>query len=87
VIYSETSLHLRPADTLTFVADGVVAARNAEGTLFGFDRTQSIISHQAHWGNTYRVENRSNEYNDAPQILGTVHHGFRGRVHSSLCSR
>jgi serine phosphatase RsbU (regulator of sigma subunit) len=47
VIYSETSLHLRPADTLTCVSDGVAEARNAEGTLFGFDRTQSIISQPA----------------------------------------
>jgi serine phosphatase RsbU (regulator of sigma subunit) len=48
VIYSETSLHLRPADTLTCVSDGVAEARNGEGTLFGFDRTQSIISQPAH---------------------------------------
>jgi hypothetical protein len=46
--YSETSLNLRPADILTFVSDGIVEARDTKGTLFGFDRTQSISSQPAH---------------------------------------
>jgi hypothetical protein len=39
---SETTLRLAPNDTLTFLSDGVVEARNARGELYGFDRTRKI---------------------------------------------
>lgn len=45
--YAEVSLHLAPGDTLTFLSDGVVEARNALGELFGFDRTRQISAHPA----------------------------------------
>lgn len=44
-VYSETSLQLKPGDTLTLLTDGVVEARNVQGELFGFERT-AIISIQ-----------------------------------------
>ncbi len=40
--YAETSLQLDPQDSMTFLTDGVVEARSAEGELFGFDRTQAM---------------------------------------------
>ena len=42
VEYSQTALALRPGDTVTFVSDGVVEARNAQGEIFGFDRAELI---------------------------------------------
>ena len=45
--YSETTLELAPGDTLTFVSDGVVEARNASGELFGFERTAAISTRTA----------------------------------------
>lgn len=40
--YSEITRQLDPADTLTFVSDGVVEARNSSGELYGFERTSGI---------------------------------------------
>jgi phosphoserine phosphatase RsbU/P len=45
--YAETSLHLAPGDTLTFLTDGVVEARNAAGELYGIDRTAAISARSA----------------------------------------
>lgn len=42
VDYAETTLRLQPGDTLTFLSDGVVEARRADGELFGFERAQAI---------------------------------------------
>jgi sigma-B regulation protein RsbU (phosphoserine phosphatase) len=36
--YEESCFLLRPQDSLTFVSDGVIEARNVSGELFGFDR-------------------------------------------------
>lgn len=40
--YSESTLELEAGDTLTLLTDGVVEARNAEGELFGFERTIGV---------------------------------------------
>jgi hypothetical protein len=40
VVYTETSLPLRPSDRVTLVSDGVVEAASAKGGLFGFERTR-----------------------------------------------
>ncbi|HEX4008046.1 MAG TPA: SpoIIE family protein phosphatase [Acidobacteriaceae bacterium] len=45
--WEETSLHLSPGDTFTFISDGVVEARNQSGELFGFDRTRAISTQSA----------------------------------------
>ncbi len=45
--YTAVSLGLDPGDTLTFLSDGVVEARNATGELFGFDRTRAISTQSA----------------------------------------
>ena len=45
--YAETTLALAPGDTLTFLSDGVVEARNARGELFGFERTAAISTEPA----------------------------------------
>jgi sigma-B regulation protein RsbU (phosphoserine phosphatase) len=45
--YSETELQLGESDTLTFLSDGVVEARNAQGELFGFARAQAISAEPA----------------------------------------
>jgi serine phosphatase RsbU (regulator of sigma subunit) len=46
-VYEETRFPLAPGDTLTFVSDGVVEARGANGDLFGFERTRGISSQSA----------------------------------------
>ncbi len=47
-IQYEESYSLLDHDTcLTFVSDGVVEARNAQGELFGFDRTAAISTQAA----------------------------------------
>jgi hypothetical protein len=40
--YPQTPLQLDPGDTLTFLSDGVVEARNAKRELFGFERTRQM---------------------------------------------
>jgi sigma-B regulation protein RsbU (phosphoserine phosphatase) len=45
--YEEQPFRLEPDQTLTFVSDGVVEARNASGELYGFDRTQAISNQSA----------------------------------------
>jgi serine phosphatase RsbU (regulator of sigma subunit) len=45
--YPETALQLAPNDSLTFLSDGVVEARNATGELYGFDRTAAISTRPA----------------------------------------
>jgi hypothetical protein len=47
VRYVESALSLAAGETLTFLSDGVVEARNARGELFGFDRTRSISTQSA----------------------------------------
>jgi hypothetical protein len=37
------TLEMRPGDRLTLITDGVVEARNAQGDLFGFERTQALM--------------------------------------------
>jgi serine phosphatase RsbU (regulator of sigma subunit) len=45
--YAESSFQLAPGDSLTFLSDGVVEARNAVGELFGFERTRELSSRAA----------------------------------------
>jgi hypothetical protein len=45
--YPESTLILAPGDTLTFLSDGVVEARDSSGELFGFDRTRAISTQTA----------------------------------------
>lgn len=45
--YCESSIYLAPGDQLTFLSDGVIEARNAQGELFGFDRTAAISTQSA----------------------------------------
>jgi hypothetical protein len=41
-VYEESRLQLEPGETLTFLSDGVVEARDVDGQLFGFERTREI---------------------------------------------
>ncbi len=41
------TFEMRPGDRLTLITDGVVEARDAQGTLFGFDRTQALMREKA----------------------------------------
>ncbi len=45
--YAESTFMLIHGETLTFLSDGVVEAQNAQGELFGFERTRSISSRPA----------------------------------------
>jgi serine phosphatase RsbU (regulator of sigma subunit) len=47
VEYEETQFKFESNQTLTFVSDGVVEARNAAGELFGFERTRAISAESA----------------------------------------
>jgi hypothetical protein len=40
-------LEMRSGDRLTFLTDGVVEARDPQGVLFGFERTQSVLRQNA----------------------------------------
>ena len=40
--YDEPGMQLNDGDTVTFLSDCVVEARNAEGELFGFSRTREV---------------------------------------------
>ncbi|HEX4310327.1 MAG TPA: PP2C family protein-serine/threonine phosphatase [Acidobacteriaceae bacterium] len=40
--WADSPIRLNPGDTLTFLSDGVVEARNSRGELYGFDRTAAI---------------------------------------------
>jgi serine phosphatase RsbU (regulator of sigma subunit) len=42
--YLESQFVLRDNESLTFLSDGVVEARNASGELFGFERTLRIVN-------------------------------------------
>jgi serine phosphatase RsbU (regulator of sigma subunit) len=46
--YPETRSRISPGDRLTFVSDGVVEATNAQGELYGFERTQAISGQSAY---------------------------------------
>lgn len=45
--YADVPLVLAPGETITFLSDGVVEARNAHGELFGFDRACALAAHSA----------------------------------------
>jgi len=45
--YAESSFQLPPATRLTLISDGIVEARDAQGDLFGFDRTAAISTQSA----------------------------------------
>jgi hypothetical protein len=47
VHYETTDFWLPPGGRLTFYSDGVVEARDAKGSLFGFDRAQAISTETA----------------------------------------
>jgi serine phosphatase RsbU (regulator of sigma subunit) len=47
VSYAETQCQIAPGDRLTFVSDGVLEATNAQGELYGFERTQAISTESA----------------------------------------
>ena len=45
--YEESHFQLQSLESLTFVSDGIIEARNAAGELFGFERTLKISSSSA----------------------------------------
>ena len=47
--YEQTTFHLYRGDRLVFLSDGVVEATNAEGELFGFERTQQVSNESARY--------------------------------------
>jgi hypothetical protein len=47
VSYTETRYQIAPGDRLIFVSDGVVEATNAQGELYGFERTQAVSTESA----------------------------------------
>jgi sigma-B regulation protein RsbU (phosphoserine phosphatase) len=46
-VWSEARFRLSPETQLTLVSDGVPEARNANGELFGFDRTRELSGRSA----------------------------------------
>ena len=49
VEYEQATFHLHRGDRLVFLSDGVVEATNAEGELFGFERTQQVSNESARY--------------------------------------
>jgi sigma-B regulation protein RsbU (phosphoserine phosphatase) len=47
--YEQTTFHLNQGDRLIFLSDGVVEATNAQGELFGFERTQQVSNEPARY--------------------------------------
>lgn len=47
--YENLSLRLAPGDTLVFCSDGLVEAQDGEGSLYGFDRAQTVLHVAAGW--------------------------------------
>jgi len=47
--YEQTEFQLNRGDRLVFLSDGVVEAQNAEGELFGFERTQQVSNESARY--------------------------------------
>lgn len=47
--YEATTFQLNRGDRLVFLSDGVVEAQNAEGELFGFERTQQVSNESARY--------------------------------------
>lgn len=47
--YEQTTFQLNRGDRLVFLSDGVVEATNAEGELFGFERTQQVSNESARY--------------------------------------
>jgi hypothetical protein len=45
--YPETTIKIEPGESLLLLSDGVVEARNAEGELFGFERTRALSTESA----------------------------------------
>ena len=45
--YAETQCTIASGDRLTFVSDGVVEATNAQGELYGFERTRAVSTRPA----------------------------------------
>jgi hypothetical protein len=45
--YTESCLQLTPGETLTFLSDGVVEARDPDGELYGFDRVRALSARPA----------------------------------------
>jgi hypothetical protein len=43
----QVTLEMRPGDHLTLITDGIVEARDEQGALFGFDRTQALMREAA----------------------------------------
>lgn len=47
--YSESRFEINCGDSLTLMSDGVIEARGSKNELFGFERTQAIITRSAHY--------------------------------------
>jgi serine phosphatase RsbU (regulator of sigma subunit) len=45
--YEERTFQLEPGEQLTLISDGVLEARDAQGALFGFERTRAISAQSA----------------------------------------
>jgi hypothetical protein len=64
-------LEMRPGDRLTLLTDGVVEARDSQGTLFGFDRAQSLI-HQGASLQTLAEAAQSHGQNDDLTVISIL---------------
>jgi serine phosphatase RsbU (regulator of sigma subunit) len=47
--YDQCTFELEQGDRLIFLSDGVVEATNADGELFGFERTQQVSNEPARY--------------------------------------
>lgn len=71
--YAEHAFHLDQGDQLTLLSDGVVEARDAQGALFGFERTRAISARPAD-----AIASAALEYGQADDITVLTVRRIRG---------
>ena len=69
IAFPATRLQLREGESMLLVSDGVVEARNAQGELFGFERTAAISTQSAQ--NIADAAQRFGQEDDIPVLTLT----------------
>lgn len=66
ITYPETSFRLDPGDSLMLMSDGIAEAQNAQGKLFGFERTEQLLRGAA---SPAEIADAAKDFGQADDIL------------------